>query len=129
MTRYLLSAAVGAFAGILWLLFLGVPWLIPSYLSLRDDLQTARAAAAGQAEAFDASEMIRKDENQTAIEAVSNGRQSCEAEIASVTAVYEAALRNALGGTDNEISNVQPNGGRAIRPPGGLRDHPAMGEN
>ena len=129
MTRLIASAVVGAFAGILWLLFLGVPWLIPSYLSLRDDLQTAQAAAAGQAEAFDASELIRKDENQTAIEAVSNGRQSCEAEIASVTAVYEAALRNALGGTDNEISNANPNGGRAIRPPGGLRDNPAMGEN
>ncbi len=126
MMRALFPFVAGIFAGLLIAVFF--PW--GGIVDLRSDLADARAAATGQAAAFDASEDIRKGENASAIVAVSGERQSCEAQIAAVSAVYERALIEALqGDRRNENVHADPIGGRNIRPPGGVPDNPAMGED
>jgi len=128
--RYLFAALAGFMAGALWLLAMGVPFILPSWLDLRARVEVREAAAQGQAEAFDASEAIRKDEGVAAIIGVDDERQSCAAEIASLSAMYERALEQALGDQNHENANVDPIGGRNIRPPGGrVPDDTAMGED
>ncbi len=62
MWRLAGPAAVGAAIGILWLTFLGVPFIIPSYLSVRADLGQAQADLKATGESFDDSENLRRQE-------------------------------------------------------------------
>jgi len=126
MTRLLAVFLSGILAGLLTAVFF--PW--GGIMDLREQRDVAVAAATGQAAAFDASEGIRKDEGAAAVAGVDDERQSCAAEIASLSAVYERALEQALGDQNHENANAAPTGGRSIRPPGGrLSDDTAVGED
>lgn len=123
---YIATGMAGVVTGMLLTTYF--PW--GGIMDLREQRDVAVAAAQGQAEAFDASEAIRKDEGAAAIIGVDDERQSCADEIASLSAVYERALEQALGDQNHENANVDPIGGRDIRPPGGrVPDDTAMGED
>lgn len=131
MTRYLLAGLAGFMAGALWLLALGIPLVLPSWLDLHERAQTNKTIAEGQADAFDESEAIRKAEQDDAVGGVEDERQDCDGRIADLTRVYERELAAALyGDRHDETDDADPAGGRNIRPPGGgVRDDPALGED
>jgi hypothetical protein len=92
IARLLLPAGAGFVLGVFALLFVGVPLLVPSWLTLHDRVQAREAAAAGHAEAFDVSEGRRASEGRDAIATVEDERGSCSARLAAQRTAYEAAI-------------------------------------
>ncbi|MFT6474752.1 MAG: hypothetical protein ACJAUS_002477 [Qipengyuania sp.] len=74
-------ASAGAAAGILWLTFLGVPFFLPSYLSVRADLEQASADLKAHGVSFDTSETRRDEEGLQCLAAVEAERRYWIAEI------------------------------------------------
>jgi len=74
-------ASAGAAAGMLWMSFIGVPFVLPSYLKVRTDLQQAQADLKAQRESFDSSEDFRDEEGVQCLAAVEAERAYWLAEI------------------------------------------------
>jgi hypothetical protein len=74
-------ASAGAAAGILWLTFIGVPFVLPSYLEVRADLRQAQADLKAHRESFDTSETRRDEEGMQCLAAVEAERNYWMAEI------------------------------------------------
>tara|TARA_R100001086_G_scaffold231385_1_gene152077 strand:+ start:1332 stop:1790 length:459 start_codon:yes stop_codon:yes gene_type:complete len=74
-------ASGGAAVGILWLTFLGIPLLLPSYLSVRADLEQASADLKAHGVSFDTSETRRDEEGLQCLAAVEAERRYWIAEI------------------------------------------------
>lgn len=113
LTRLLLPAIVGFVAGVAWLMFAGVPFLMPSWLHLHDQVQAREAAAAGHAEAFDVSEGLRSDENREAIGNVEGERGACTERLTEMRRVYERQIDRLLERSD-DASCPDPRGVRRI---------------
>lgn len=75
--------AFGLAAALVWILFIGVPVLIPSYVELAVQHRAAAAAAAAQQARGDQSEANRAIEAERADEGVSAERLSCDARVSA----------------------------------------------
>lgn len=84
------GAAVGFALGGFWLLALGVPLIMPSWLDLRDDRNEALAALAAHRDAALKSEDLREREGLTAIEAVDAERAQQADQLARLEAIVAA---------------------------------------
>ncbi|MEN0652363.1 MULTISPECIES: hypothetical protein [Hyphobacterium] len=113
MYRLLAGAAAGFVLGVFALLFVGVPFFVPSWLTLRDRVQTREAAAAGHAEAFDESEGLRSDEGREAIGNVEGERGACTERLTEMRRVYERQIDRLLERSD-DASCPDPRGVRRI---------------
>lgn len=95
---------IGAAAGWLSLMFVGVPLVAPSYMAQREALTKAQGAAASQATARAQENSDRTEERDDANEDVSGERLSCDARIADLTALWSVSARPADRSTPNEAS-------------------------
>jgi hypothetical protein len=73
--------SAGAALGILWLTFIGVPFMLPSYLEVRADLRQAQADLKAHRDSFDTSEGFRDEEGVQCLAAVEAERRYWIAEI------------------------------------------------
>ena len=88
-----IGAALGFVVGVLWLLFVAVPILVPSYLEVRADLKQARANLKAYSDSFDESEGLREaetDQCRAAVEDEANYWRTRLREISARGARFDA---------------------------------------
>lgn len=107
--------AIGAAMGVLWLLFVGVPFFAPSYLDLAIKHRVAEAAAGAQQARGDAIEDLRKGEAEEAVAATETERSNCEARLAVRDRLHAAELARCLGREPDDAESPQCGDFRPLR--------------
>lgn len=88
--------AAGFAACLIWLGFIGVPLIVPSYVELAVAHRTAAAAAGAQQERGDAIEDLRGEEHREAVSSVEAERSDCDARLAARDALWSARMDRLL---------------------------------
>ena len=92
IARLSASFAAGFAAAVLWLVFVGVPWLIPSYLDLAIKHRAAAAAAEAQQDRGDRIEDLRGEEADEARAVAEDERRACDARLAARERLWSARV-------------------------------------
>ena len=88
----LAGLGIGAAAGWLSLMFVGVPLVAPSYMAQREKLTQAEGAAAGHQDAFEDAEDKRESEYATGLVGLDAERLSCDARVSACEARWSDLL-------------------------------------
>lgn len=86
------GAALGFAAAVVWLGFVGVPLIVPSYLDLALAYRAEQAKAEALTDQVDATETARKTDHAIATGTVGGERASCEARLADQRAIFAARI-------------------------------------
>lgn len=95
---------IGFSAGFLCLVFVGVPFFMPSYLDLRVELAGYTGLEDEATELVDKAEGLRAEENRTSVDAVNAERDSKDTVVAGLVAENERLLRMIEQGSTHDES-------------------------
>lgn len=115
MKAQIAGLLIGFCLGVLWLLLLGIPFILPSYLSVRLDERQAQADKGAVLESFDTSEERRGEETGQCRKAVEEERNYWQTRIAEMLAAesrFEAPIGEDTG--NDETRAHPPQIGRCV---------------
>lgn len=107
--------AAGFAAAVIWLVLIGVPFIVPSYLDLAVDYRTAAGAAGAQLARGDAIEELRGEEAGEAVAVTETERSNCEARLAVRDRLHAADLARCLGRVPDDAESPQCGDFRPLR--------------